>query len=211
MPRTIATLLLAAPLLAPGPGLGQADPGRPAICSDQNLKRAVQIVHEGCMQSECDFQKLKKMEVTVDKTAFVAVFRDPYLRSLRIFFPINKFEIGEAFDWKSTKKQQVDAFQFYTPGRNDLIFVIGSASDIGATAHNRDLSARRMESVLDYLKNELSIQCNGCFHQGFLGEEVMQLSLDDAQLLNVDRTSYRNDKHILNQSVHVFVYPCPLG
>lgn len=188
-----------------------ADPD-PEVCSNVELLNALRIVNSACTEETCDFSKLEKLDAVVDREQFLTALSNPHLRAVHIFFPSNEYELSRAFDWLSTKSGQISTLRAIDNPERSAVFVIGSASVTGAEGkrgddHNRKLSYSRMQGVLEYLKEDLRIECKD-FRVGFLGREIMQLSVSDGSFLKINSRDYRNDEYVLNQSVHVFVFPC---
>ena len=177
------------------------------ICSNTALRDAIRIIQHACTETNCNFDALMALDRQVDKGALLAAFRDSDLKPVHIFFPLNEDRIEKSFDWKVSKKSQLDTIRYLSEPKRAAIFVIGRASTIGRPDSNRRLSIRRMQSILKYLKKDLKIDCE-TFYGGYLGAEIFQLRLTDARALNIEPTDFRNDEYILNQSVHIFVFPC---
>jgi hypothetical protein len=183
---------------------------QPAVCADKFLLAAVRTIDRACVEAGCDFSKLRAIE-TLPRADLLTALRDPYLTPVHIFFPSDERELSNAFDWTTGKKDQLDTLRAAS-GNGGVVFILGKASVTGEVGtvgdqHNRLLSIDRMKSVKKYLETSLHIECH--FKGGYFGREVFQLDPSDARLLNVEPNDFRNDPLILNQSVMIFVYPCP--
>lgn len=203
-------LLLALFVLCSGHGHAAVD--EPEVCENRELLDALRIVNSACSEDLCNFSKLAELDSVVDREQFLIALSNPYLRAVHIFFPSNEYELFKAFDWWSIKRGQMSTLRSIDNPERAAVFIIGSASVTGALGdqgddHNRRLSYSRMRGVLDYLRDELKIPCRD-FRVGWLGREVLQLSASDATFLHVNPRDYRSDDYVLNQSVHVFVFPC---
>lgn len=209
MSRAALKGLLVVALVVVSPRLLASDP---PVCSNEHLLKAIRIIEEACTSAVCDFEQLRKLDNEVDRAGFLTALSNPYLRPVHIFFPPNEFRLPQAFDWQSTKRDQMHTLLSIDNPDQAVVFIIGSASVTGrpgapGNEHNRRLSFSRMEGVWRYLKDELKIQCRE-FRAGWLGREVLQLKKSDAAFLNISEQDYRDDELVLNQSVHVFVFPC---
>lgn len=196
----MATLIM---MFAPATELLADDP---PVCSNRALRRAIRTINDACTDISCNFDKLKELE-NIDKASLLDSLRNPYLRPVHLFFPANKTRLDDAFDWRTTKKAQLDGIRLMDDPENSIVFVIGRASVTGDRDHNIKLSRARMMSVMDYVKYELRVPCHE-FKGGFLGKEYLQMSLSDAGHLYINELDFRKDELILNQAVHVFVFPC---
>jgi hypothetical protein len=181
----------------------------PAICRNKYLLQAVREVDRACTDVSCDFTRLNAIE-NIPRADLLTALRDANLLPVHIFFPVRESRLESAFDWRTTKRDQLETLRAASR-QGGKIFLLGKASVTGAPGvkgdeYNRQLSIARMEGVRNYLK-ALGIQCE--YKGGFFGREIFQLNKSDARLLNVEPTDFRNDPLILNQAVHVFVYPCP--
>lgn len=186
---------------------GTLSGGRPKVCSNQELIKAIRIINDACTDITCDFSKLKELDSRVDKPSLLAALRDPYLQPVHIFFPENVATLQRAFDWPTIKRNQLDSIKFIDDPENTVIYVIGRASVTGDRDLNIALSRERMQGVMSYIREHLQVRCRA-FHGGWLGKEYLQLSESDARLLNLEPNDYRRDSLVLNQSVHIFVFPC---
>jgi hypothetical protein len=184
-----------------------ASSGRPRVCSSGSLVQAIRIIDNACNEISCDFASLRQLNTTIEKGALLAAFQNPDLHSVHIFFPINRTRLNEAFDWQTTKRDQLATLKYIPDPGQSVVYVLGRASAVGDRDRNVALSRERMRNVLEFLKRELGVQCHA-FHGGWFGDEIQQLTPSDAHLLNIEPLDYRNDRLILNQSVHIFVFPC---
>jgi outer membrane protein OmpA-like peptidoglycan-associated protein len=182
-----------------------ANNSRPTVCNNVELRKTIQIIDRACNDISCDFRELKEIDSKVDKPALLAAMTNPYMKHITLFFPEDKSDLGEIFDWKASKKSYLDSFRYVDDPDNAIVFVLGRASSKGNFQHNVDLSRERMRSVLNYLKQNMSCKT---FHGAWLGKGIFQLVEDDARRLGIAPVEYRNNPLILNQSVHVFVFPC---
>jgi outer membrane protein OmpA-like peptidoglycan-associated protein len=179
---------------------------RPPVCDNVELRRAIRTIYDACNDITCDFSKLQELE-DIDKSKLLAALRNPYLRPVHLFFPSGRTQLQETFDWRTTKQAQLDSVKLLDDPENTIVFVIGRASVTGNRDLNIRLSRERMLSVMDYLKNKLQVRCHK-FKGGWLGKEYLQLTPSDATVLNLNGRDYRDDELVLNQAVHVFVFPC---
>lgn len=179
----------------------------PPVCGNRELRRAIRTINDACADITCDFSKLHELE-DIDKGKLLAALRNPYLRPVHLFFPKGQTQLGDIFDWRTTKKAQLDSIKLLDDPQNSVVFVIGRASVTGNHDTNVALSRERMLSVMKYVKDVLQVKCHK-FKGGWLGKEYLQLSRSDAALLNLEPRDYRGDELVLNQAVHVFVFPCP--
>lgn len=204
--RPYAPLILTFCFLLTGSAI--AAQTRPSICANSALKEAVKIILEACSQYECNPLILRKLDTNLDKASVLVALRSLELSPVHIFFPRSVSSIDESFDWETSKKNHLRTLRgLNLPAAS--VFVIGQASSLGSSDYNWHLSRARMQSVLDYISDEVMPGC-GAYHHAFLGEDIFQLSLSDASFIGLQPEDYRGDEYILNQSVHVFVYPCPV-
>lgn len=180
----------------------------PEICHNKELLEAMRIINRACSQEGCSVEALKELNSTsVNKEKLMGALRNPYLFPVHIFFPANKTDLSEAYDWEIAKKNQLATISYLQAPSDSVIYVIGRASTLGNRKFNQKLSQMRTRSVLDYLQNKLKIKCGG-FQAAWLGQDALQLSASDANTLNLNSKDYRNSMQILNQSVELFVFPC---
>lgn len=183
-------------------------PATPGICENVDLLNAVRIIDSACTPEFCNPAKLREIE-SVTRSDLLRALRDPRLMPVHIFFPSGKAALSDAFDWPTIKEDQLKTIANLDNPEETSIFIIGYASKTGDEATNVSLSRDRMYAVYFYLKNVLKVKCK--FIKGaWVGKTILQLHESDAQLLNLVARDYRNDPLILNQSVHVFIYPCGL-
>ncbi|HVT61810.1 MAG TPA: hypothetical protein VHR45_25860 [Thermoanaerobaculia bacterium] len=179
----------------------------PRVCSNDELIKAIRIIDRACEKLTCDFATLRELDRRVNKSALLQAFRSPELQSIHLFFPRNEVDVKHSFDWGTIKREQLDTVKYINNPRDAVVFVLGRASITGNFDINKRLSRERMKSVMGYLEEELHVKCHA-FHGGWLGKEIQQWSMSDANFLNINHQDFRNDELILNQSVHVFVFPC---
>lgn len=180
---------------------------RPDVCSNHELIKAIQIIDQACDEISCDFATLRQLDRQIEKGALLAAFRNPDLQSIHIFFPMNEADVKRSFDWNTGKRDQLATAKYMNDPDNSIVYVLGRASAVGDLDVNVRLSRERMRSVMKYLKNDLGVRCHA-FHGGWFGREIQQLSLSDARMLNIEPRDFRDDPLILNQSVHLFIFPC---
>jgi len=184
--------------------------GWPEVCYNSELTKAIDIISNACNEYECDASSLRQLDTRVKKPLLLTALRDPQLRPVHIFFdhdqPAPDGTIGVALHWDLWKRDHVGTLQSID-AKNSIVFIIGQASRTGTFDYNFRLSQRRMEVVVNYLKNVLHVQCQS-FRGGWLGNDIFQLTLADADFLGIPAREYDNDELKLNQAVHVFVYPC---
>ena len=189
------------------------------VCSNDTLRAALEIINSACSEFSCEFEQLFALDQYVDKATFLTALRELRSNSVHIFFPRGVSSAECSFDWWSSKKSQLESLMQATETGDSTVFIIGRASITNfrgssvetSTLRNRSLSADRMDSIRRFLteiKERLGQDCS--FKGGYFGREIMQLSKSDANFLLLDNAEYRDDALVLNQSVHVLVYPCPL-
>ena len=201
---TVATLAFWSPARAQASDAPKD--ARPMICKSHELLAYMRKIKQACNDITCDFKKLKEIDENVDKPTLLAALRSPYLHPVHIFFPVGKTALNTAFDWNSTKRSQLGSLKTLEDPQNSVIFVLGQASAKGSHDLNINLSEQRMQSVMSYL-TEIGVQCKK-IHGAFLGREIFQLSASDASFLYIPADDFREDPFVLNQSVHLFVFPC---
>ena len=190
-------------MLAVTSSIGQSSPG---ICDNIELLRAVRIIDSACTPSFCDVSKLRQLE-GIEKSDLLRALSDPTLSPRHIFFPSGKTKLSEAFDWQTIKKSQIDSIADITDPDNAVVFIIGYASAKGSVETNLRLSRERMYGVWDYLANVRHLRCK-LIKGAWVGKTTLQLDKSDTTLFNLYPRDYRDDSLILNQAVHVFIYPC---
>jgi outer membrane protein OmpA-like peptidoglycan-associated protein len=126
---------------------------------------------------------------------------------VHIFFPSGKTRLTDAFDWTTTKEGQLRTISNLNNPDETIIFIIGYASQTGDEGLNVRISRDRMYSVYFYLKNVLGVKCKS-IKGAWVGKTILQLQESDASLLGLTQRDYRGDPLVLNQAVHVFIYPC---
>lgn len=176
------------------------------VCENQALRRAIRVIASACHDlSGCDFDSLKQID-QISRPELLAALRDPNVYPVHIFFEANVSDVTRSRDWK-TKKDHLAAYSYITGLEDGIVVVIGQASRTGSFDLNVRLSRERMQGVLLFLRDQLKIKCRS-IKGGYVGSEIFQLSSVDASALRLLPEEFRNDPDVLNQSVHVFVYPC---
>ncbi len=153
--------------------------------------------------------RIWSLDETVDKSVFLSAFREPSFHSVHLFFPLNETDIQRAFDWNTIKRDQIDVLRLLRNDRSKF-YILGSASNIGDPDLNRSLASQRVASTINYLLRNIGIKV-GRINVGLLQKEQIQLSFNDAKFLNIPKEDFRADDLILNQSVHIIVFPCAEG
>lgn len=187
---------------------GSATTGKGAsgICDNIDILRAVRIIDEACQESFCDSSKLHELEY-IKKSDLLRALSDPSLSPRHIFFPKGKTSLNDAFDWNTIKKSQLDSIADDTDPEHSVLFIIGYASRTGSVETNIRLSRERMLSVYHYLLDERHVRCK-TIKGAWVGKTTLQLDQSDANLFSLYPRDYREDDLVLNQAVHVFIYPC---
>ncbi len=181
---------------------------RPRVCSNRELSAVFKIISRACTRHECDISKLGELDSDIERVQLLGTLRNPDLRPIHLFFPSNEDSVDGIFDWNSQKKSQLDAIRFAVSSPEEtVVFVLGKASRTGTISHNRELSRDRSRSVIRYIKSSLDLPFHH-IHGAWVGREVLQFSDSDARTLNLEPQDYRKDDLVLNQAVHVFLYPC---
>ncbi len=188
----------AAPAMAP----------RPRVCDNPDLATVFEIIGEACTRHECDISILGELDSRIGRTQLLGALRNPDLRAVHLFFPMNRSSVEEIFDWGTIKFDQLDSLRYSVSRPEEtVVFVIGKASAVGSIQHNRELSRDRARSVMSYIKETLPLPFHHV-HGAWVGREVMQFGDSDARILNLEPNDFREDDLVLNQAVHVFLYPC---
>jgi len=189
---------------------GAAGAEEPEICKNNDLFRAVQIIDSSCNAQGCSETALKELE-KIDKPTLMSALRDPHLEPVHIFFPAGKELLGDAYDWPR-REGYLKTLAYADP--KAVAYVLGQASPKGKQPRNTELSRHRAEVVAIFLERVLHIPC-WRIQKGWFGSTVLQLDRVDANQMNIDAAEYSKtgNRHknleILNQGVHVFIYPCP--
>lgn len=200
-------VLIASPVGADPVALQTSTPApRPRVCTNEALREAIRIIERACDEITCKVSTLRELDTRVPKEALLSAFEERELKSVHVFFPMNIFKLEESFDWNTTKKSQLGTLAYLSDPDNSVIFILGRASIVGDPDYNQRLSRERMRGVMEYLKS-LGVRCHS-FRGAWFGREILQLTKSDAELVRIERRDYRDDPLILNQSVHVFVFPC---
>ena len=179
----------------------------PDVCTNTELLKVLQILHRACTPIYCNFSQLRELNDARYRDALLASFSNRDLNAVHIFFPRNRSEITDCFDWASGKQSQLNTFKYLNNASQATIYLIGRASVTGSVDYNRKLSAARMQSVHRYLKDDLRIPCPN-FRGAYMGKEILQFTLSDASYLKLPPQEFRDDTLVLNQAVHVFAIPC---
>ena len=200
-------LLVSAALTAPiDQGVAFAEQRRLAVCENPELLRAIRTIDAACSKEKCNFDDLKRLENEVDKRTLLAVMRNPDLYSVYLFYPTGQVTPESVLDWQ-TKQVQLKALKNLSNASEAVVYVIGRASAKGKNALNERLARLRAQGILRYLKEEIKIDCHE-FHAAWFGEDILYLTMSDASLVVAPPQDYRNREDILNQSAHVFIFPC---
>lgn len=201
----LGTLLL---LLPARPAVAQHT--RSPVCSNAALIDAVKIIDSACSpDGGCRPDILSQLDSRVDKPSLMVALRHPALAAVHLFFPSGRTRVGDILDWQTLKRDQLGTFRFIDDPAATPIFILGRASRTGSVGLNWALSRDRVEAVRRYLRQVVCPTCTD-IRTGYLGKETLRLFRSDARLLNLEPQDYRQDDDlILNQSVHVFVLPCP--
>lgn len=179
----------------------------PDVCQDATLLKAIRIIDRACPKtSDCNFDDLKELNRSVRKETLLSTLRNPYLKPVHLFFPANHSRIEDSFDWLTTKEAQLNSLA-ESDMSTSVVFVLGRASITGNKAHNERLSKDRMTSVYTHLEKILGDRCSG-FRGAWFGNEILYLNESDGAFLGLALNDWRKDPLILNQAVHVFVFPC---
>jgi outer membrane protein OmpA-like peptidoglycan-associated protein len=182
--------------------------GEQAVCRNEPLLEALRVLHRACTPLNCDFSELRLLDDQRYRIPILAALTNHELNPVNIFFPRNKTELHDAFDWETRKQAQLGTFNYINDAKIATVYMIGRASVTGSDRLNRQLSAARMASVYDYLKNDLRIPCP-TFRGAWMGREILQFNDSDAAYMGIPTQDYRGDVLVLNQAVHVFAVPCP--
>ncbi len=178
----------------------------PSVCSNTALLTAIRIIDGACTDLYCDFSRLSELNSRVDKGALLKAFLDRDIQSIHLFFPSNQSSLASVFDWNTSKKDQLASLRYMNDPEDSIIYVLGRASITGTYDQNVGLSRDRMKAIMDYLKG-LGLPCHR-FRGAWFGKTIQQFTTSDAAFVRIPSVDYRNDELILNQSVHVFVFPC---
>ena len=177
------------------------------VCDNRPLVEALRVLHRACTAITCDFSTLHVLGDSRYRDALLAAFANGALNTVHVFFPENRWELRECFDWEARKRSQLDTFEHLNNAEESTVYLIGRSSTTGSIEHNRHLSAARIQSVYNYLRYELQIPCRD-FRGAWLGEEILPFTTADAAFLGLEPLEYRGDELVLNQAVHVFAVPC---
>ena len=178
------------------------------ICDNQELLSAMRTINQACTEVTCDFKSLKGGLHKIDKATLLAVMKSQKLYGVYVFFKTGRSSLNrnDVFDWK-TKEDQLRSLRGVEYGDKGVVFVLGRASTIGGNKSiNRELAKERARNVLKYLK-KIGVPCKR-FKAAWFGQEILYLNESDTAQINAHPKDYRSNLAILNQSAHVFVYPC---
>lgn len=192
-------------LSVPGQAVALEDP--PQVCSNAELLKAIEIIEEACGEFTCDISKLMELDTRIDKPTLFGALRNPHLAPVHLFYPMNHSDIEDAFDWETLKKEQLESLKFVADPMSTIVYVLGRASRTGNREYNIQLSRDRALGVLKHIQSEVEKDFIH-FHGAWVGKEVLQLQRSDARLLNLEPQDFREDDLVMNQAVHVFVFPC---
>ncbi len=184
-----------------------SQPARPGVCQNKELIKAISVIRAACKDTVCNPQMLSEIDTSVDKATLLYSLRSSELNPIHIFFPLGETRLGQAFDWPTIKRDQLGSIRFMNNPSNTLIFVLGRASTLGSVDKNILISEQRALGVMSYIRGTLGVNCKS-FHAAWLGETIFQWSASDASFMNILPRDYRESSMVLNQSVHVFVFPC---
>jgi hypothetical protein len=128
------------------------------------------------------------------------------LLPLHFFFRTGKSSFDDILN-RGRAEEQLRSLKFLSDPENAVIYVIGQASKPGSIEDNFLLSQARMKTVMEYLERTLRVKCFD-MRGGWVGEEVFQLDSVDASRMGIEPAEYEGNSQILNQAVHIFVFPC---
>ncbi|MGE0278939.1 MAG: hypothetical protein AB7R40_26400 [Nitrospiraceae bacterium] len=179
------------------------------VCSNPILLKFFETLGAACKTGACDPSVMEELDHAVKKKDLLGALRNPSLSAVHIFFPSARYRLDEAFDWSTIKLDQLAAIEATLNGPHEsaIVYVIGKASRVGDPDLNIRLSRERARGVVDYMRTNISDRFNH-YHTAWAGEEVLQFEDSDATFLNLQPRDFRDDDLILNQAVHVFIYPC---
>lgn len=167
----------------------------------------MRVIDQACTGFGCDLNVLRNLDTKVDKPTLLAALRDPNLLPVHIFFPTAGTEVSRSYDWEEKKRDQLAALKYNVDPTNAIVYIIAQSSVTGPTQQNTELSRKRMLSVLKYIQDVLRVPCRS-FRGVWLGEGTFSLTETDARRLGISSDQYRDNPLVLNQAVHVFIYPC---
>jgi len=114
-----------------------------------------------------------------------------------VFFDLDKDRL--------TPHYQKKLKEFAKKNNNQTLYLMGRASNIGSTRHDKELAGRRVTQVEKILRSfglsEFQIRAS------WSGYEVPQLTLETANSYQIDPAEYKGDSFSLNQSVVLFTNP----
>ena len=199
--RTLVVSLL---LLAASPSAHSQD-----VCANPTLFEFFQILGAACETGECDPSVMAEIDDRVDRAKLLGALRNPALSPVHLFFPSARYRLDDSFDWSSDKADQLASIEGALNGshENAIVYVIGKASRVGDPETNIRLSRERARGVVDYMRTHVSDRFHH-YHTAWAGDEGLQFTHSHARILNLEPRDFRDDDLVLNQAVHVFVYPC---
>jgi hypothetical protein len=164
------------------------------------------IIHAACTEESCDPERLKEITTNIEHWKLLTAMRS--LFTVHVFFPLGATDMQSALDLTSTKRDEMNLLKAQiTKPEDTIVYVVGRGSAIGSDRKNWEISRKRTLAVYRYLLEDLKLNCQ-YIQKVALGKTIFQLSLKDANVLNIAEGDYREDPLVLNQSVEIFVYPC---
>lgn len=196
-----------------GQDAGGRDEDRAPVCDNAALKEVFDLISTACRTGECDPKILAQLDSRVNRGQLLGILRNRELSGVHLFFPSNRDEVTNIFDWTVSKSQQLESLRYAVSRPEEtVVYVVGKASTTGTFEHNRQLSRERARSVGAWIQSNIRLPFHH-IHYAWTGEEYLQFNFSDARSLNLEPQDFRSDDLILNQAVHVFIYPCapPMG
>lgn len=178
--------------------------GSRGVCRNTLLARAFRIMDRACTPEFCSGQVLRELD-NIARPDLLQALRDPELMSVHLFFAGGRAAVTQALDWNDIKRDQLNTVSHLDDPSGTIIFIVGYAS--GNSADDVPVARIRTTSVSQYLENDLGLRCKSIKRISF-GTSILRLHTSDARLLGLAPRDYRDDETILNQAIHVFVYPC---
>ncbi len=196
-------LLLLLPMALSAPASAQE------VCTNPRLLEFFKVIGSACKDHSCDVSVMAEIDQRIERKDLLGALRNASLSAVHLFYPSGRHSLVEAFDWSTIKREQIDSIDaaLSFPHENAIVYVIGKASVTGDPELNIRLSRDRARGVVKYMQENVSNRFHH-YHTAWAGAESLQMNVSDARLLNLEPQDYRNDPLILNQSVHVFIYPC---
>ena len=180
--------------------------GDPLMCNDTELLQYIDTIDRACNNDVCDSDAIRELDSSVSKAKLMPVLGNPNLGLVSLFYPRDRDDITQTFEWRSRRHTQIQAFKNISSD-SVSIYILGRASKIGDVGYNVGLSRRRAINVRNYLKELLGGRCSD-YHVAWVGRDTLQLDRKDAASLGIPEIDYQDDLFVLNQSVQVFVFPC---